>query len=284
MGRNFGDFHVISITILCLMMFILPFLTDNPLILVGVLIIILSAYGAGAEFKKLLHSLKLFVPLFLLTFLIDALFAEQGMTVLFELWGKSFTLQGAVNSLLLSFKLLLVVLVFSALDMMADSDRAAAYFSSIAPKSTLMVMIGIKLIPNMRRRFRSLIEIYSIRGVDYGSKGLKERIKSYVPVLSVLLQDSLEGAFDIGEAAYVRGFLSGGRSVYDRQRWKARDTVLMLCCGAVACAFLAFKLSGSDRFDPYAALYAYGCINIGALVVFLSLMTDALVVFFVGEG
>lgn len=284
MGKNFGDFHVLSITILCLVMFILPFLTDNPIILSGILIIILGVYAARGEYKKLVSSLKLFIPFFLITFLINMLFAQEGMTVLLKVWGKSFTVEAAVNSLLLSFKLLLVVFVFSAAGMMVDSDKAAAYFSSMAPKSTLMIMVGIKLIPNMKKRFKNLVEIYTIRGVDYQGKGLKEKIKSYIPVLSILLEDSLEGAFDIGEAVYTRGFLSGGRSVYDRQRWKVRDGILTLCCAIVACAFVFYRISGFDRFNPYISLSIGSFINSGAVIIFISLMAVALTLLYVGEN
>lgn len=284
MGGNFGGFHVLSIVILCLTLFVLPFLTDNPVLLAGLLIFIISVFAALRSFKNLKKYSRIFVPLFLLTFLINVLFAQEGMTVLFRVLGKNFTLEAVVYSVLLSLKLLLVIYIFMLAGMMVDSDKAAAYFSSIAPKSTLMLMVGIKLLPNMRIRFKNLMEVYSIRGVDFEGKGLRNRVNSLIPVLSILLEDSLEGAFDIGEAVYVRGFLSGKRSVYDRQPWKIRDYVLIASCILSAAAFIILKALGLINFDAYMGLSLNNLLNTWVFAAFLLLMAGALAMFFIGEN
>jgi energy-coupling factor transport system permease protein len=70
-------------------------------------------------------------------------------------------------------------------------------------------------------------------------------------VLSVLLEDSLEGAFDIGEAAYVRGFLSGERSVYDKPKLQKIDYLLIIASSVTMLFYLIIKANGIDNFDIY---------------------------------
>jgi energy-coupling factor transport system permease protein len=67
-------------------------------------------------------------------------------------------------------------------------------------------MIGFKLIPGLKRRFSDVVNIYELRGINFNKNALKDKLIGYIPVMSVLLEDSLEGSFEIGEAAYVRGF------------------------------------------------------------------------------
>lgn len=284
MSKNLGDFHILSIVILCLTLFILTFLTSNPVLLSGISIFMMSMFAAAKSFGRLAKHLCFFVPLFLLTFLINLLFAQEGMTVLFIVLGKKITLEALVYSFLLSFKLLLVIYIFMLAGIMVNSDKAAAYFSSIAPKSTLMLMIGIKLIPSMRIRFKNLMEVYSIRGVNFEGKRLRDRIKSYIPVLSVLLEDSLEGAFNIGEAVYVRGFLSGHRSIYDRQVFKFRDYSLIAYCILAILSFAACKFIGFDTYDAYTGLSLKYFLNAGIFISFLFLMAGSLIIFYIGEN
>ena len=92
------------------------------------------------------------------------------------------------------------------IDLLLDNDGAVSYFSRIMPKSTLLLTISFKLFPALKRRITSLREVYSLRGVDFDNKSFEGKSRSYTPILANLLGTSLEEAFDIGEAAYVRGF------------------------------------------------------------------------------
>lgn len=77
----------------------------------------------------------------------------------------------------MSLKFLAVIYLFIILELMVDSDRAVSYFSSIMPKSTLMLMISFKLIPSMKDRFRNLKEIYEVRGVMFDKKKPEKKLQ-----------------------------------------------------------------------------------------------------------
>lgn len=232
-------------------MMIIVFLDNNPLLLLGILIWTVLNF---AIYKKI-HSIKkgiiYFVPLAVITLIINMIFAEGGRIVLFEALGKNFTLETLVYALIMSFKILIVIYLFMSLEFMMDTDSAVSYFSYKLPKSTLTLLVGIKLVPNMKTRIKELKEVYTIRGLNYEEKSIKGRIKSSIPLLSILLEDSLEGSFDIAESAYVRGFLSGKRSIYEKQDLKKRDFSLILMSCSLILTYLVFYFKGSLDFNPY---------------------------------
>lgn len=102
-------------------------------------------------------------------------FASSGNTILFYFLKGRVTLESIIYGAIMSFRLLGTIYLFMILEMMIDSDRAVSYFSSIMPKSTLMLMVSFKLIPGMKKRFDSLKEIYEIRGVVFDKKNQRKK-------------------------------------------------------------------------------------------------------------
>lgn len=243
--------HVVTAALLGLSLLIITFLCKNPIILMIIFSFCIFTMIYSGNIKKLKMGLKYFIPFSILAIVVNMIFVSQGNIILFYLFGEKFTLEALIYGVILSLKLLVVIYLFAITSIIIDSDMAASYFSSKIPKSTLTIMISLKIFPNMKNRIANLKEIYSIRGVDFESKKLIEKVKSNIPVLSVLLEDSLEGAFDIGEAAYVRGFLSGERSVYDKPKIEKKDYLLIIASIATLLFYLLIKTSGVDNFDIY---------------------------------
>lgn len=252
MKNCYKKLHVITSVIINTIFLIITFLTNNPFLLFSIFIVLSIIFFTSNNISKQKTGLILFVPFSLVTILINIFFASEGSHILFFIGSRKITWEALLYALMLSFKLLIVIYIFQTLAIMLDSDRAVSYFSSVLPKSTMLLMISLKLFPIMKRRINRLKEIYSIRGLDFESKGIKKKLLSYIPVLSILLEDSLENSFDIGEAAYVRGFLSSKRSVYDRQSFEKIDFIFLITSAALFITYLTFYISGRDSYDFYA--------------------------------
>lgn len=252
MKNCYKKLHVITSVIINTIFLIITFLTNNPFLLFSIFIVLSIIFFTSNNISKQKTGLILFIPFSLVTILINIFFASEGSHILFIIGSRKITWEALLYALMLSFKLLIVIYIFQTLAIMLDSDRAVSYFSSVLPKSTMLLMISLKLFPIMKRRINRLKEIYSIRGLDFESKGIKKKLLSYIPVLSILLEDSLENSFDIGEAAYVRGFLSSKRSVYDRQSFEKIDFIFLITSAALFITYLTFYISGRDSYDFYA--------------------------------
>lgn len=277
MDNYYKNFHVVSPIIFSVMLFIITFSTNNPIILLCIFCISVLVFASSKNYEKLKMGFIMFIPLSVITIIINMIFVQQGRIILFSFGSRNFTLESLIYAFILSFKLLLIIYIFSMLGIMIDTDRTVSYFSMIMPKTTLTFMIALKLFPAMKRRLANLREIYSIRGIEYDGKKKKDKILSYLPILSVLLEDSLEKSFDIGEAAYVRGFLSTKRSIYDKQKYRLYDYVLICSSLFIMLFYLVANILGLDSYDIYNSDIRTFLINKGSLlmsVIFILLFIE----------
>jgi energy-coupling factor transport system permease protein len=274
MENSFKSLHVMSSIVFNIMLLIITFTTENPIILSGILACCILIFYFSGNIKSLFNGFIVFIPFFIITVVINLLFVQQGRIILFTLGSRHFTLEALLYAVILSSKLLLVIYIFQMFGIMLDSDRAVSYFSSVMPKSTLIFMIALKLFPLMKKRISALREIYSIRGVDFEGKSIRDKVFAYKPVLSVLLEDSLEKSFDIGEAVFVRGFLSSKRTVYDRPHMSPYDWLLSVSCFIIISVYLGIVILGMTSYDFYTddsinALFNKGVFMVSALFILL---------------
>lgn len=249
---NLEKIHVISPVNLCLVLLIITFLEDNPFIIFCIFAFVVINFIENHETLKLKNAFVYFIPLAIMTILINMLFVSKGSFVLFSVFGRYFTLESVIYACTLTFKLLVVIYIFLLLGILVDSDAAVSYFLSRMPKTTLAMMVGIKFFPAMKERLKSIRMVYKVRGVEFESGNLKGKIKSNMEILSVLLEDSLETFFNIAETSYVRGFLSGKRTAYERQKFHKRDYILMIVYSCYLVCFLIVHLLKLDKFDIYS--------------------------------
>lgn len=264
---DYKKYHVLTSFVLCIVILAIIFTTYNPLILFSIFLFCFFILFTSHSLKKFKTGFIYFIPFFIITVFINMIFVQEGGTVIFAVLGKKITLESLIYSFISSFKLLLVIYVFMFLGIMVDSDRAVSYFSSRMPKSTLLVMITLKLFPGMKERLSNLKEIYSIRGVDFEGDTIKDKVKSSIPILSILLESSLEDSFDIGEAAYVRGFLSAKRSVYDRQKIRNSDKRLLVLYTALFICFVIMEIIKLDNFDVYTLMTVKSLFNLESITI-----------------
>lgn len=278
--RDFKEYHVLTVAFIFMSMLSIVFSNDNPMILASIYTFIIGMIVSSKETKKFKLGFMYFIPVAILIVVINMFFVSAGSKTLFYLFHKRFTLESIIYAVVMAFKLLAAIYLFMILEIMIDSDRAVSYFSSVMPKSTLMLMISFKLVPTMKERFKSLKEIYEIRGVVFNKKKSKEKTASYVPVLSILLEDSMEGSFDIGESAYVRGFLSGKRSVYERQRFYIRDFKIIGLSLALIIFYCFAQFKHWVQFNIYDGVTIINFINIGIAIIFTFIVVMTFVLIF----
>ncbi|HEY5576573.1 MAG TPA: hypothetical protein VIK34_07640, partial [Clostridiaceae bacterium] len=113
----------------------------------------------------------------------------------------------------------------------------------------------------------NLRDVYYLRGVNLNAEGLREKVKSNIPIMSILLENSLDGAFDIGEAAYVRGFLSNRRTIYDKQSLAVIDFIILGESLMFLLAFIYVKLRGMAEFQIYYGAGQTTVFNQGVIIL-----------------
>lgn len=273
------NIHVLTITIMCLALIILLFSYDNPIILLTVTLLFFAVFYKYKSVKKIAQGLIYFIPFMFITVIINMIFVWNGRTILFYILHKPFTLEALIYAIILSYKLLLIIYLFMIINLLVDSDTAVSYFSNKMPKSTLTFMIAMKLFPAMKEKIHNLKLIYTVRGVNFNDDKTTNLIKSYMPILSVLLENTLEGAFDIGEAAYVRGFLSSKRSIYEKQTLKKRDIIIILINVLLILLIIFCKFKSLYNIDIYQGLRSLSLINKFSIIATVLIISEGLIIY-----
>lgn len=273
-----NNYHVTSVIILNFFLILIVFSSDHPIILFSIFIICFIILLMNKSIRLFKKGLIYFIPFSIFNIGLNFLFVNRGNIVLFYAFKRNFTLEALIYAIISSSKLLIIIYIFFILNVMIDSDKAVSYFSSKMPKSTLMLLIALKLFPTMKNRFIELKEIYSIRGVNFNGKTLKEKIRGYIPILSVLLETSLEGAFDIGEAAYIRGFLSGKRSIYERENLQKKDYILITSSFFYCILYFFEKINGRVTFDIYTKVDITSFFSLSVGILFMMALSIILII------
>jgi len=267
--KKVNNFHVVTIISIFTVIMFMVFSSDNPIVILSTYILTLGITIFTKNYRKLFNGLFYFAPFAVLIIIANLIFVTQGSTTLFFIGSKKLTLESLIYAIVLCFKFLAVIYIFMAFQLMIDSDKAVSYFSTKMPKSTLTLMLIFKLIPSLKDKFYSLKEIYTIRGVDFKVKDNKSKMKSYSEVMSVLLESSLESSFDIGEAAFVRGFLSNKRSVYERETLGKKDILLIISSFLLIIIYILSKIMGFVTFEIYEGVDISNIFNAATVLIFV---------------
>ena len=259
-------FHVLSIIIINIFMMIISFSTDNLLIVSIALLWSLLLLINYKDYKSIKTGFIIMLPIAIFTALINIFIVNAGNTVILTIGSKQITLEIIIYVVVMSIKLLTILYLFYLLGDMLDTDKALSYLSKKSPKLTLMLLLCLKLMPNMKKRLISLKEVYMVRGIDFNSKSKKEALKANVPVLSILLEDSLEKSFDIAESAYVRGFFSGKRTEFERQEFKVKDYLIIAYFIMLLVIHIIFTILKLNYYDIYGSVNILSFFNIYSVI------------------
>lgn len=273
--------HVATGTAIFIFMLFIVFSSDNPSVILSSYVLIIGILVITSNEKKIGKGLFFFFPAAILIIIINMLCVSEGSIVLFTILKKRITLESVIYGLVMCLKFLAVIYIFMIFECIIDSDSAVSYFASRMPKSTLTLMLIFKLIPAIKNKFYSLKDVYTMRGVDFSEKNGKETLKSYIPIMSVLLESSMESSFDVGEAAFVRGFLSNKRSVYDRQKIKKEDWIIMSFIVIIFVGYILEMCRNFFEFPLYEGIKFSNLINPGIIFIFLgmAILTILLITF-----
>lgn len=254
--------HPSAAIILVLILTVIDFSTYNVSIILGISLFILIVLIFSGNADKLKKNIFYFIPYAIITILINLIFVSEGSHMIFQIMGKKFTLESLIYALIMSLKLLNVIYIFPLFGVLVDSDDMVSFFSSIAPKSTITLLISAKIIPRLKRRYDSIREVFSLRGVDFSKKRKRDMIEGFLPVIASLTEDTLEGSFEIGEAAFIRGYLGNKRTIYEKKKLNSKDYLILILCLIQISFFIWCSMNDYIYFDIYGTVVLNSFFNI----------------------
>lgn len=175
-----------------------------------------------------LKSALFLVPLFLLISFINPLFNYRGTTVLFMILGKPYTLESLYHGMAIAGIFLVMMLWFLCYNEVLTSDKFICLFGSRIPALSMVLVMILRLIPNLIRKASQLSGARKSigRGTGEGSTR-KEKLRDGMLILSGLTDWALEGSIITADSMRSRGYGTAKRTSFHRYRLTMRDCLLL---------------------------------------------------------
>lgn len=184
------------------------------------------------ETRKVGHSLFYLLPMILMITVLNGLYSDRGMTLLFS-WGPvNLSVEGILYGLISGISLSAVILWFQNYHDTMESGRFLAVLGKRLPVISMMVSMIFRAIPDTLEQGR---EIEQSRRALTGERRGKFQLKHGVTLLTILMGWSMENAIETADAMKAKAYLSDKRIPYAGIRRSLRDLLpLLLTLGSGA--------------------------------------------------
>lgn len=194
------------------------FLSANYLSLfVNFFAIMLFVSLTKINLRTYLKSMKFILFVVLFTGMLNIFYAKG--TAIFKLGVFVITDEGLNNSIFVSMRLIMLILVSSLLTFTTSPTsltyaierliRPLAKFKIKTHELAMMMTIALRFIPTLLEETDKIIDAQKSRGANMETGNILNRIKSFVPVLVPLFVSSFRRAYDLALAMECRCYKGG---------------------------------------------------------------------------
>ena len=217
---------------------------------------LIASLIAGTCYYLLLHGMKglhmvlALLPLAIFMTLINPIFNRYGSHVLFLLFGRPYTLEALLFGLVLAGMFMSMMMWFGCYNAVLTSDKFICLFGSLMPAISMMLVMVLRLIPNLIRKSSQIAGARRCIGkgaAETDSK--KEKLHDGMTILSSLTDWALEGSVVTGDSMRSRGYGCAKRTSFQIYRMKPADWVLLALCIVLPAAVIAAGNLGAS-FTP----------------------------------
>lgn len=219
--------------------------------------------------RNALKSMAMMLPLWLAVTLINPLFNTQGSHTLFLLFGRPYTLEALFYGMAVGGILVITLLWFSCYSCIMTEDKFTALFGNLAPSLSLLLVMVLRLIPNLFTKAKQIASARDAIGKGVKSGTVKEKISHGMTVLLTLTGWALESSILTADSMRSRGYGTAKRSSFQIYRFTAADyrtlivliiTAIFTVCGAATGAVEAtftpvFSSAPISVFLPVYCIY-----------------------------
>ena len=173
---------------------------------------------------RLKNSVLFFIPVFLMTALINPLFNHEGITIITYLpGGNPLTLESVVYGLCSACMIVNVICWFGVYGNIMTSDKFIYLFGRVIPSLSLILSMTLRFVPLFAKQLKTVVNARKGMGIDSSTGSIKTRIKNGLTVLSVMITWALENAIDTADSMRSRGYGIPGRTAFSVFRFSGRD-------------------------------------------------------------
>ena len=160
-----------------------------------------AGFGLGTTYYLLLKGRKGtrmllgLLPLFVIMTLINPLFNVYGATILFHLFGRPYTLEALYYGAAIAAVFVVMLIWFGCYNEVLTSDKFTSLFGNLIPSLSLLLVMVLRLIPNLMRKTAQLSGARKSIGKGSGENATsKEKLTDGMTILSAMTDWALEGS------------------------------------------------------------------------------------------
>ena len=237
---------------------------------------------AGAAFyymllsgQKGLKRILVLLPIFVFVTAVNPLFNTYGDRVLFKVFGRPYTLEALLYGASLAGVLVAMLLWFGCYNAVLTEDKFTSLFGNLAPALSLLLVMVLRMIPNLIKKGRQISGSRMSVGKDASNgRTLTEKISGGMLVIGTLMSWALEGGVVTSDSMQARGYGTAKRTSFMIYRFTGSDGVLAAVITVLLAAIIAFCAKGaaSAVFTPTLDIAPVRGTNLAGFIVFVIYM------------
>lgn len=254
--------HPLTIIFYILIVFCICITFNNPVYMLIVLIfaVLNIAMAGGIKQLKTIFTYSLYAAIGI--FIINCLVCSQGDTlvpvsyIIPQAKNIKITIESLMFSTVMAIKLICIFVIFTFYNCVADSDEIFGITLRRMPKTAITLSLSVNMLHRLKIEADRIKGVMISRGAQFDNKSIYKRIKSYYPMLKVIILSSLEGALITAEAIYTRGYGKCKRTNYFKLRMGMADYAINLLNLLLFCIFIYGLFHGAGNYRFYPTLQA----------------------------
>ena len=243
---------------------------SHPLYLLTALASLLFIIIAGDGGRGLLQSGKGILVLGAVVLVMNPLFSSRGATILFYFRDRPVTKESIAYGAVFALMLITMMVFFQAGRQLFTTDQFLYLTGSFLPRTALMLVMVLRLIPLLKRRMKEISIVAKSLGLPEDQTRLS-RIRTAMGQLNTLLVWTLEESLHTAVAMRASGYGTGPRSSYhpytmQNRDWQTLFLVSILCAGVMMGAWQGMgrmvfypRITGMSISVFHLAAYALWC-------------------------
>lgn len=220
---------------------------------------LLTGILSGAVYYLLLNgrrgwkTLLGLLPLFAVLTAVNPLFNTYGAHILFTVFGRPYTWEALLYGACVAAIFVVSVLWFGCYHKVLTSDKFISLFGSLIPSVSLLLVMVLRMVPNLIRKTRQIAGARSSIGKGAAENaGKREKLNDGLTVLGALTSWALEGSVVTGDSMRARGYGCAKRSSFMIYSLSGQDRSLLILLPVLLGFVIAAAVSGQTaaEFTP----------------------------------
>ena len=234
------------------------------------------AYYLLLHGNKGLRGIAGMLPICFILIFANPLFNTYGDHVLFWYFGRPYTLEALLYGLAIGGVFLQMLLWFGCYNAVLTSDKFTALFGNLIPALSLLLVMVLRLIPNLMRKAAQIAGARKSigKGAAEGDTN-REKLEDGMSILGALTSWALEGSVVTADSMRSRGYGTSKRTSFMIYRMTGLDFGLLAALTVLfACAvFIGDKTAIFTPTMDIAKVSGWNCLGLLAYALFLLLPT-----------